>query len=372
VVKGRSILGDENMNKRKEAKAVEKLTCPICKMTYEFGKVCLKCGSTLETQIPSQNKEEFKPADITEVKEEFPQVAPSKKQSTEKPVRRMICPSCKILYEGGNSCIRCGSSLVAQTPSLEKEGPKISRAPEIKKEEPKISDISEVKKEELKSASMPKVDKEPPPIQTPEQRPMNRLPSDMIRRMTLPSESQKKFRHLSVELVSIIILIFVAGGYFLYSTYSYFIMKRHKPDVLISNEVVSSVPLTSSIPVTSKTPFTNIQDVENIKNLLENIRQANLKKNIDLFMSCYSATFKDREEKKRTTIETWKNFNYFNLSYDLKRHSISDNIAHARVEWLIRYFPKSGGQSQESKTVLDVTFEKEDSGWKIKEIKSVG
>ncbi len=390
----------ENKNKTEEEKVGKLLICPNCKMAYEFGMVCLKCGSTLEAQTPSQNKEEFKSPDITEVKEEFPHVAPPKKQSTGEPVRRLFCPSCKILYERGNSCIRCGSSLVTQTPSQEKEEPKISHTTEVQGEEPKISDIPEVKKEELKAEPIPKVDKKPPPIQTPEQRPVNRLPSDIMRWMT---------RRLSIELVSIIILISVASGYFIFSMYSYFMKKAHKPGVPPSKEIVSSAPFSSSsptsptasvsepqeiknrqtgerssisketnasvppkpsIPDTSQPPFTEIQEVENIKNLLENIRQANLKKNIDLFISCYSTNFKDREEKKRTTLESWKNLNYLNLSYHLKSHSIYGNIAHARVVWLIRISPKTGGQPQEGKTVLDVIFEKEEEGWKIKEIKT--
>lgn len=358
------ISGHENMNETKEEKVGEVLICPNCKTAYEFGKVCLKCGSTLEAQIPSHNKEEFKVVDITEIKEEFPQVAPPQKQSTEEPVKRLICPSCKILYERGNSCIRCGSSLVTHTPSIEKE-------------EPKISDASEVKEEELKATSIPKADKEPPPTQTPEERPVNELPDDKIGRVTFPSENKNKFPRLSIERVSIIILILIGGGYLLYSTYSYFTTKRPKPNVPASKEVVSPAPLSPSTPthpsVSKSEPreIINIQDLENIKNLLENIRQANLKKNIDLFMSCYSTIFKNREEKMRTTLETWENFNYLNLSYNVKRHSISGNTAEARVEWLMRFFPQTGDQPQEIKTVLDVTFEKEDGAWKIKEIKTV-
>jgi ketosteroid isomerase-like protein len=36
---------------------------------------------------------------------------------------------------------------------------------------------------------------------------------------------------------------------------------------------------------------------------------------------------------------------------------------------LVRFLPKSGGQPQESKTMLDVVFKKEDGNWKIGEIK---
>ena len=115
-----------------------------------------------------------------------------------------------------------------------------------------------------------------------------------------------------------------------------------------------------------------MQEIENIKALLENIRQANLQKNIDLVISCYATDFKDREGKKKTTLTYWKKFDYLDLSYDLKNPSISADTAKARVEWLIKISPKTGGQPQESKTILDVTFKKEEGDWKIKEVKQGG
>jgi ketosteroid isomerase-like protein len=113
-------------------------------------------------------------------------------------------------------------------------------------------------------------------------------------------------------------------------------------------------------------------EIEKIKGMLENIRQANLRKNIDLFLSCYSTDFKDREVKKKATLDNWKKFDYLDLSYDLRNPSISGDTAKAKVEWLIRIFPTTGGKPQESKTTLDVLLKKEEGGWKIKEVKLVG
>jgi hypothetical protein len=119
----------------------------------------------------------------------------------------------------------------------------------------------------------------------------------------------------------------------------------------------------------SKPIETEMQQIEKIKGLLENIRQANLQKNIDYFISCYATDFKDREIKKKTTLESWKNFDFLDLSYDLKSPSISGDTAKARVEWLMKISPKTGGQPQEIKTILEVTFKKEGDGWRIGEIR---
>ena len=85
-------------------------------------------------------------------------------------------------------------------------------------------------------------------------------------------------------------------------------------------------------------------------------------------MSCYSLDFKDREEKKKSTLENWQDFDYFDLLYDLKSQAISGDTANAKVEWVIKFSPKKGGQAQETKSFLDVTLKKEEGVWKIKEI----
>jgi len=40
-----------------------------------------------------------------------------------------------------------------------------------------------------------------------------------------------------------------------------------------------------------------------------------LQKDIDLFISCYASDFKNREEKKKATIDNWKKFDY--LTYPM-------------------------------------------------------
>jgi ketosteroid isomerase-like protein len=118
-----------------------------------------------------------------------------------------------------------------------------------------------------------------------------------------------------------------------------------------------------------KPPSAETQEIGSIKTLLENVRQSNLKKDIDLFVACYASDFVNLEGRKRATLAYWKNFSYLDLSYDLKDLSISVETAKARVEWLIKTSSSAGGQPQQNKSVLDVAFKKEDGRWKIKEVK---
>ena len=103
--------------------------------------------------------------------------------------------------------------------------------------------------------------------------------------------------------------------------------------------------------------------------LLENVRQSNLKKDIDLFVSCYASDFENMEGRKRATIAYWEKFNYLDLSYNLKDLSLERETAKARVEWVIKTSSKNGGQAQQNKSVLDVAFRKEDGKWKIRGVK---
>ena len=66
----------------------------------------------------------------------------------------------------------------------------------------------------------------------------------------------------------------------------------------------------------------------------------------------------------------WENFNYLDLSYDLKKQTISGDTADVKLEWLVRTSQKLGGQLQDGRTLLDVTLKREDGHWKIKEIKT--
>ena len=140
---------------------------------------------------------------------------------------------------------------------------------------------------------------------------------------------------------------------------------------LPSKETILPSPLPSSpVPISHPSPPSEAEEQEKIRDLLEKIKKANLGKDIDLFLSCYAKDFKDREGKKKSALESWENFNFLDLTFQIGRFSLTGNLARARVEWLAKFAPKGGGQPQESKTAIDVLFKKEDGDWKIGEIKS--
>jgi len=406
-----------------------RLICPSCKLTYERGDFCIECGSSLVPQIPSQAKEEPKISRSSEVEGKPLRVQTIQEQVAEAPRKKLICPTCGIIYERGDSCVRCGSGLVPQIPSNEKGKPKSSDAlAPPSTSAPKASeDISEMdlhqdlvvppmqpplsspKGQELVTAQQvewkeigPSLEEELFQDKPLEQQPSKKASDHVEKRVSSPKEHKRDYRRLFMEVGGITVMA-LAGGYFLWSVYSHLIAKTPEPKALASRDTVSQIlPSSSSaanpaatvtgsggfrsreesstiskeappsplpLPDASKTPSTEVREIRNIKTLLESIRQANLQKDIDLFISCYASDFGNLEGRKRTTLAYWEKFNYVDLSYDLKDPSISAETAKARVEWVIKTSAKGGGRPQENKSVLDVTFKKEDGGWKIKEVK---
>jgi ketosteroid isomerase-like protein len=405
-----------------------KLICPTCKIIYERGEFCIKCESALVPQNPSQPNEEPKISPISEGEGKPLKIQTIQEQLVEAPRKKLICPACKIIYERGNSCVRCGSSLVPQTPSQEKEKPKSSDTevspstldlevgtglaqegvdsewPSLSSPKRRDSDaVERGPKRELGVAPTAVAKEDFPKTQTSQQQPSKRSADDSERRSSLPVKPKKDYRRLFLEVGGITIMA-LAGGYFLWSVYSHLIRKEPDPKTLISKDVVSQIlpassanpattgtesgefktkeesssiskeaaPSSLSLPEASKTPSPEIRETQNIETLLENIRQANLQKDIDLFISCYAADFKDREGKRKATLAYWKKFDYVDLSYDLKNSSISGDTAKIKVEWVIKVSQKTGKQPQKSKAILDVTLKKEEGGWKIEEVKQAG
>jgi ketosteroid isomerase-like protein len=163
-------------------------------------------------------------------------------------------------------------------------------------------------------------------------------------------------------------LIILGGIFILVVALGYFLWQKPSSSSSLSREIAS--PPAGTPSPQGQSPISKNEEAEKIRALFENIRQANLKKNISLFMSCYSRDFEDKKGKRLATLETWESFNYLDLSYDLKKQTITGDTADVSLEWFIRISPKAGGNPQDSRSVLNVTLRKEGEDWKIKEIKS--
>lgn len=342
------------------------LICKKCFLEYnEENNFCSECGGPLSPkQIISSAKKELS------------------QEEEERPKEKFICPQCKIIYEMTTTCIRCGREVVPL--SCFHEEKEKATVEEVEEQfESQTIEIFRSTNELIETPLSPKTDKSGLENSTsPSEGSEKKGHAKTMNRVVVSRRPKRDYRRLSFYLGELVIMI-IAGGYLLWSLYIHLFSKEvssktknaKEPTVQELSSSSSSPPSfpssspsssMSSLPIT--TALEETETIRKIRELLENIRKANLHQDIELFLSCYSKDFKDREGKKRATLESWKKFNYIELSYHLKKFSLSSETARAIVVWFIKYCPKSGGPSQENKTTLEVLFQKEEEEWKIREI----
>jgi len=76
---------------------------------------------------------------------------------------------------------------------------------------------------------------------------------------------------------------------------------------------------------------------EALLGVLRQIREAQLKKDINLFFQAYSPTFPDLRDKKEKILRTWQKYDYLDLQFNL--HNIQQKNADtiiAKVSWDIK------------------------------------
>jgi ketosteroid isomerase-like protein len=323
-------------------------TCKKCQTeNEEENKFCKNCRASLVVK-----EEAFPEGDETDAHKK----------------NKKVCPKCRVIYEKEEHCVKCKSKLVP-TESLEQKVEEKAHALFEEKEVPPVH-VPPMKQKEPSPPSPErdtfKINAALDVMKEPSQSPIlsrraKRLLED---RISILSRSRKRntiFSPLSLAAAGVIVVIAVM---------TYLPTRGSEPSTSTSRDSLVLSPTVSSSPSVNPSPQGEEQEIERIKALLENIRKANLQKNIDLFMSCYALDFKNREEKKRSTVETWKNFNYMDLSYTVKNQTVSGDTASIEVEWLIKISQDKNRQPQENRTVIDASLKKEDGNWRIKETRT--
>ncbi|MBE6873635.1 MAG: hypothetical protein E7493_06980 [Ruminococcus albus] len=88
-----------------------KLVCTECGKVHERGKFCTACGGNL---VPAGAPSE-QPAPVTAPFMAPPIPAPIPSAPTASPTSGLVCPSCGKTFERGKFCTVCGTTLVAQS-----------------------------------------------------------------------------------------------------------------------------------------------------------------------------------------------------------------------------------------------------------------
>lgn len=117
-------------------------------------------------------------------------------------------------------------------------------------------------------------------------------------------------------------------------------------------------------------PQVDVKD--QLQEVLVVLRDAQLNKNISEFMSVYSTTYPNFDQKRKDALDSWENFDYANLVFTVdKVQTIDPNNALAWVTW---YMDVRNRNTQELASVTQtyqVRFLKEMGNWRIIELKEV-
>ena len=353
--------------------------CPSCLIHYDIGNYCKNCGMALVKQEASQNKDlSLEKNSIKTLSSELLRISREKRklddcitrlEAQQDKVSSPILPSLLARYQTDSEALSSRYEQIKEALNAIQQ----SAAEEIKGLEEELNPIQKRLGElELlyKSGAIKKPDFLSQKKEMGRQiKSRGRILKEYRQAISIPLSHMEAgvsslwkrtilFRPPLIILIASFFLLMSLGGFTLWK-------KILQPNQRTSTEIGSSLAAPALPGPSAKT-----HEIERIKSLLEDIKQANLRKDIQLFMSCYSLDFQDRDGKRLATLESWKAFDYLDLSSHLKRGTISEDTADIRVEWMINISEKTGGPPQKSKAVLDVLLTREEGYWKIREIKS--
>lgn len=110
---------------------------------------------------------------------------------------------------------------------------------------------------------------------------------------------------------------------------------------------------------------------EDLITLLNQIREAQLKKDIHLFMEGYSRDFPDLKQKRELTLNIWKKYTYLDAQFrltDLEQKT--DSTIFAKVNWDIKAKEQKNGAIRSFTKSYDVIFSKQSGIWLIHNLKA--
>ena len=118
------------------------------------------------------------------------------------------------------------------------------------------------------------------------------------------------------------------------------------------------------------TPEASLSD--QVRETLRNLREAQLKNDIILFMSCYSYLYPSLDGKRKKTLSYWKDFHYMDLDFILDEvKPMGADSALARVTWTMQVQNRESQQFDSFTQVFEVMLAKELGKWRIRSIKDL-
>ena len=111
---------------------------------------------------------------------------------------------------------------------------------------------------------------------------------------------------------------------------------------------------------------------EQLQKELSLLREAQLRKDIVQFMSIYSLTYPELDNKRASTLKSWEGFDFTNLVFTIdKIQTIDPDNAIAWVTWYIDTKNRRTQDLSSSSQNFQVRFAKEQGKWRIRALEEV-
>ncbi len=111
-------------------------------------------------------------------------------------------------------------------------------------------------------------------------------------------------------------------------------------------------------------PAASLQD--QLETVLSTLRNAQLQKNIDRFMSVYSQSFPSYDLKRQDTLKYWQGYDFTNLVFTVDKVQATDpDHATASVIWYVDVRNRENKELTSATQKYQVQFVKENGKWRI-------
>jgi hypothetical protein len=164
---------------------------------------------------------------------------------------------------------------------------------------------------------------------------------------------------------------------------SYISILTHRPEITnqthnrLIHQMVGGIPGTDISSESSKLPIKVLNDFQiseqdDLIKLLGQIREAHLKKDIDMFMEAYSPNFSESIQKRKTTLSIWKKYTYLDAQFTLRDLQQENPLTIlGKVIWNIKAQDQKTGTLRVSEKPYSVVFHKQSGKWLIYKIDKI-
>jgi len=131
-------------------------------------------------------------------------------------------------------------------------------------------------------------------------------------------------------------------------------------------------PAAPTAPAAPAAPAPEATLADQVRETLNTLRDAQLKNDIILFMSCYSYLYPSLDKKRQQTLTYWKAYKFLDLNFILDEvKPLGSDEALARVTWTLQVQNRKSLGFDSFTQVYRVVLARELGRWRVRSLKDV-